>query len=324
MNDHFVKACQYRNIANSLICTEKGNYIKTQLNQNLKIQKTLWRIIKDLTSPKIDTKATARFIDPLNNAYVANFLNHYFINIVRNLNIPPSNKSMLGVYHIEATFIFTDNLLTEEIVKLVKEIDVNKSSCVESLSSKICKVSMLAVPDKVCYMITKLLETPGEIPLDWTKGVINVIPKDDDLLSPSNWRPITQTPIFAKILKKIVNVRLLNYFLDNNILSEYQFSFVPGRSTQLAVFELVIQIYLALNNNKLFAVMHRKLSTVLIKLFAKMTSCGLCNDAVKWFRNYFSHTQCVKLNDIVSDVLPVSSEIGQGTILGPLVIVFLY
>ena len=222
----------------------------------LKIQKTLWRIIKDLTSPKIDTKATARFIDPLNNVYVANgseanFLNHYFINIVRNLNIPPSNESMLGVYHIEATFIFTDNLLTEEeIVKLVKEIDVNKSSCVESLSSKICKVSMLAVPDKVCYMITKSLETPGEIPLDWTKGVINVIPKDGHLLSPSNWRPITQTPIFAKILEKIVNVRLLNYFLDNNILSEYQFSFVPGRSTQLAVFGLVIQINLALNNKK--------------------------------------------------------------------------
>ena len=52
---------------------------------------------------------------------------------------------MLGVYDIEATFSFTDNLLTEEeIVKLVKEIDVNKSSCVEGLSSKMCKVSMLA------------------------------------------------------------------------------------------------------------------------------------------------------------------------------------
>ena len=141
----------------------------------LKIKKTLWRIIKDLTSPKIDTKATARFIDPLNNAYVANgseanFLNHYFINIVRNLNIPPSNESMLGVYDIEATFSFTDNLLTEEeIVKLVKKIDVNKSSYVESLRSKICKVSMLAVSDKVCYMITKLLVTTGKIPMDGLK-----------------------------------------------------------------------------------------------------------------------------------------------------------
>ena len=75
---------------------------------------------------------------------------------------------------------------------------------------------ILAVPDKVCYIITKSLVTTGEIPMDWTKGVINVITKDGDLLSPSNWRPITQTPIFAKILEKIVHVRLLNYFLDNN------------------------------------------------------------------------------------------------------------
>ena len=74
----------------------------------------------------------------------------------------------------------------------------------------------------------------------------------------------------------------------------------------------------------LSAVVHPKLSTVLIKLFEKMTSSGPCNDAVKWFRNYFTRTQCVKFNYIVSDVLPVSSGIGQGTILGPLVIVLLY
>ena len=102
---------------------------------------------------------------------------------------------------------------------------------------------------------------------------------------------------------------------------------MPGRLTQLAVFELVIQIYLALNNKKLFASIcgdASKAFDCIDQVVCKMTSCGLCNDDVKWFRNYFSHTQCVKFNDIVSDVLPVSSGIGQGqgSILGPLVIVF--
>ena len=66
---------------------------------------------------------------------------------------------------------------------------------------------MLAVPSKVCYMITTSLTT-GEIPPEWTRGTINVIPKDGDLRYPSNWRPITQTSLFAKILEKIVHVRL--------------------------------------------------------------------------------------------------------------------
>ena len=330
--EHLVKARQHRNRVNSLVCKAKGNYIKTQLNQNSKNPKKFWRIIKDLTKPKFDMAATARFIDPTTNIHVdigseANFLNNYYIDIVRNLNIPVSNASMLNVYNLDTTFCFLDNLPTEhEIVKIIKEIDVNKSSCVENINSKFCKESMLSVPDKVCYMITKSLTT-GEIPSDWTAGIINVIPKDGDLLFPSNWRPITQTSMFAKILEKIVHIRLLKYFLDNDIISNHQFGFLPGRSTQLAVFELVKQIYSTLNNKKLFGSICLDISKAFdcidhTKLFEKMISCGFSEVVMKWFRSYFSRTQCVRFNYIVSDILPVASGIGQGTILGPLVFIF--
>ena len=57
----------------------------------------------------------------------------------------------------------------------------------------------------------------------------DVIPKDGDLSDPSNWRPITQTSVFAKLLEKLVHKRLLQYLLDNNIISEFQFGFLPGR-----------------------------------------------------------------------------------------------
>ena len=117
-----------------------------------------------------------------------------------------------------------------------------------------------------------------------------MLPKDGDLLNPSNWRPITQTSIFAKILEKVVHVRLLKYFLDNYILSKYQYIFLPGRSTQLAVFELVKQIYSALNNVKIFGSICLDISKALDcigMLFDTMNSCGLSENVLKWFRIYF-------------------------------------
>ena len=89
----------------------------------------------------------------------------------------------------------------QEIIKIIKELDANKSSCVESISARFCIDSMLSVPEKIRLMVIKSMLT-GEIPLDWTKGIILVLPKDGDLLNPSNWRPITQTSIFAKVFRK--------------------------------------------------------------------------------------------------------------------------
>ena len=59
-----------------------------------------------------------------------------------------------------------------------------------------------------------------------------------------------------------------------------------------------------------------------VKLFEKFVSCGLSDNVVKWFRSYFTRTQCVKFNNVMSDILPVTSGIGQGTILGPLIFIF--
>ena len=41
------------------------------------------------------------------------------------------------------------------------------------------------------------------------------------------------------------------FFVNNQIISEYHFGFLPGRSTQLVVFELSKQIYSALKNKKI-------------------------------------------------------------------------
>ena len=234
---------------------------------------------------------------------------------------------MDNIYDSDSIFSFDGNMPTvPEVLHLIREIDINKSSCVENISSNLCKTAMLAIPGVICDIMCKSL-TLGVVPSEWTKGVINILPKGGELSNPGNWRPITQTSIFGKILEKLVQSRLLKYLMDNHILSDNQFGFLPGRSTQLAVFELLKHVYSALNNKKIFGAICLDVSKAFdcidhSKLFDKMKSCGLNNQVIKWFKSYFRRSQSVRFNDQISPTLPVETGIGQGTILGPLVFIF--
>ena len=325
-------ARQHRNHVNGLVRKAKSDYVQRQLIMNEKNPKKFWRVIKGLISPNTDCTANARFVDQDTKAYIergseANFLNDYFINIVRNLNIPDDDIAMDGIYNINNVFTFIDTMPTvEEVLNLIREIDINKSSCVDGINSNFCKVAMLSIPGVICDMMCKSLST-GVVPTSWTKGSINVIPKGGDLTDPENWRPITQTSVFAKILEKLVHKRLLNYLMDNNVLTDYQFGFLPGRSTQLAIFELIKQIYSAFNNKKLFGSICLDVSKAFdcinhVKLLGKLKSCGVAEDVLLWFKSYLSRTQIVCFNGDKSISRNVSTGIGQGTILGPLIFVF--
>ena len=50
-----------------------------------------------------------------------------------------------------------------------------------------------------------------------------------------NYHPVSLTSIFSKFMESIVKDHLMSYLLTNNLLSDYQFRFIPGRScsTQL-------------------------------------------------------------------------------------------
>ena len=54
--------------------------------------------------------------------------------------------------------------------------------------------------------------------------------KYGDLSDPGNWRPTTPTSVFAKLFHS----QLSEYFLENDIISDYQFGFLSGRSRQLS------------------------------------------------------------------------------------------
>ena len=257
----------------------------------------------------------------------ASYLNNHFVNISTRLGLDDDtvyNNDALPPYDI------VDNLRLEnsdiglaEVERLAKTIDITKSSCVKNINSKICKDVLMMLPDKFARLFNVSL-TYGIFLRLWAIGYVNVIPKSGSLNEPSNGGLLLRRIIFAKTLEKIVHKRLLKHVVENDILSEYQFGFLPGKSTQLAVFDLLRHIYSSLNNKKIFGTACLDISKAfdcinhsLLKL--KLRKIGLSDMSLNWFTSYLDRRQELTFNTITSDCIPVKSGIGQGTIVGPLI-----
>ena len=68
---------------------------------------------------------------------------------------------------------------------------------------------------------------------DWKLANISAIHKKDSKNDPYNYRPISLTAICCKILERIIKRHIINFLVQNHIISDQQFSFVPGSSTTL-------------------------------------------------------------------------------------------
>ena len=186
-------------------------------------------------------------------------------------------------------------------------IDVSKGSNVPGIRTSICKDIMTLLPLEITFLFYCSIQT-GIFPKDWAKGTITVILKNGQPSDPLNWPSITQTPIFAKVLEKLIHKRLLAYFDDNEILTSYQYGFQPHQSTQEAVFDLTKFIYTGLNNKKLIAAVCLDVCKAFDcinheLLICKMRKIGFNENILLWFKSYLTRTQTVNFKDLYSDTL---------------------
>ena len=323
-----------RNILNSLIEKSKTDYIFSSLNRTVDKPKKFWKLIKCLIDKEDSVDITSyvfRYLDThelVDKSDIPDYLNEYFVNISDRISGPRdlNRAPYVNIYdHIEGTFDYTPPSL-EAMYGYKESIDIYSSSCIPGINNKICKTLFDAVPGKFRHLFATSLFT-GKFPTSWTNAYVTLIPKDGDKNQPGNWRPISQTVIFAKILEKIVHQQFLAYLERNSVISQYQFGFLPGKSTQEAVFNTLRHIYSGLNNNKLTGMIFLDVAKAFncIEhdiLYNKLRDVGASNRVISWFKTYLTRTQITKYGDKVSDKKNIPAGIAQGTVLGPLIFIF--
>ena len=175
--------------------------------------------------------------------------------------------------------------------------------------------------------IINLIFKSGKVPRLFKSSIVTPIYKAGDRSKISNYRPISVINNFSKIFEKCLKDRTVNYLQDNGVLSNKQFGFRNGLSTENAIFELVKQITNHLDNNKkclaVFLDLAKAFDTVPHHILLNtLDSYGIRGTVLDVFKSYLNdRQQSVKIGEVKSDPSNIMIGIPQGTVLGPILFI---
>ena len=139
-----------------------------------------------------------------------------------------------------------------------------------------------------------------------------------------NYRPISILSVYSKIIERVVYRQVYKFLEKYSILSEHQFGFRSGKSTTQAILKFLNVVYPSLDSGhnviSVFCDFAKAFDSVDHSiLLRKLHHYGIRGFCLDWFDSFLTgRTQHVETSGEVSDDLPVSHGVPQGSVLGPL------
>ena len=210
------------------------------------------------------------------------------------------------------------------IISLISHLPSKTASGPDGISSWMLKSTSSSIASPLCH-IFNLSISSGLVPLDWKFSSVVPIPKSSPTSSsPSNYRPISLLSLVSKLLEKHIHSLLYDFCISNNLISPFQFGFLPYHSTISALLFSTHTIFSLLESYSsvcgAFLDLRKAFDSVPhLPLLNLLASSNLPPPLLNWIHSYLlNRTQHVVVNGSSSSSLLVSSGVPQGSILGPL------
>lgn len=321
---------RYRNFCNNLIKKLKYKYESDLLDKSKTNNKTLWNCIKNITNLKKQKTINKELINLKHNPTdSAEHVNRYFNSIGKKLaedtsmdpniiddyfTMLPSLPNSIGIIEPEPA----------EIAAIIVGLKSESAAGWDNISTKFLKMSI----NEVIPILTRLsilVFQQGIFPQLLKRSIIHPIYKSGDRDDISNYRPISVLPVISKIMEKLINNRIINYLNAFNILSNSQYGFRQGKSTEDAILELTKNITNSIDNKRktlcIFLDLKKAFDTVSVPiLLRKLEKVGIRGSFFNLIADYLNNrSQRVKLdqNTFSSDLLSTGYGVPQGSVLGP-------
>ena len=252
----------------------------------------------------------------------AEFVNTFFANIGPNLakkfNAPWRYEGRDAEVNIE-------NVVTneEEVLKYCREINVNKASCIDNISSRIIKDAFIIQVTRLTSLLNRSFDS-GIFPNQWKLAKVIPLYKGGNRHDVGNYRPVSLLPLPSKIIEKIVHTRLSSHLEINKLLDSKQGGFRKNHSTIDTVSKLTNYLFNGINCREVtlacFIDMAKAFDTVNHDiLIQKLSKLGIKNLLLSWIKNYLTQRkQCTFVNGNTSTLADILCGVPQGSILGPL------
>lgn len=318
---------QYKNHIEKLIRITKMDYYKKQILKNSANPRKLWQVIsnKKAENPKIiiNVNDSEQIIEA---AQVAEAFNSHFASIgpklVDEIRRRSTNTEKLPNRKNNSKMVL--ELTNEaEILEMIGQLKSHKAPGLDQISSITLKHIGPNIVKPLVHLVNLSIKS-GQFPMVFKSALIRPLFKSGSKQLMNNYRPISLTSNLSKVFEKVVHKRTMKFLDACNVLSDRQYGFRRGISTQDAIAHLTSMIYDCLDRSKpclcIFLDIAKAFDSVdHEEMLRTLEDYGFVGNTLDWFRSFLTgRSQCVQIEDSMSSFTAVTVGVPQGTILGPI------
>ena len=333
--EHVIKTSNlktYNSILKRSIRAAKLSYYEQLFNSYKNDARKTWKTINEILHRSIKKRSLPEYFKNrdnkiTDNVEIANYFNSFFTNIGKDLanKIKDDSNNNYSYYltrNSENRLQFQETN-EESILKIIDNFPAKSSSGCDGITLKQLKYLKYVLINPLTILINQILNT-GIFP-DKMK-IAKVIPifKNEDQTSFCKYRPISLLPVISKVIEKVIYNQMYSFFTKHQLFNDNQYGFRSGHSTEHAILEVIDRTIPALDSNEtpinIFLDLSKAFDTLDHSiLLGKLQFYGMDADALKLMESYLKNRkQYVIYNDSISETLPNTTGVPQGSILGPL------
>ena len=215
------------------------------------------------------------------------------------------------------------NITKTEIAKTINKLNTKKAPGPGKINNKIIQLTIASLLD-IIHNLYNICWLKGYHPNNWKIPKSILINKPNKTKKdPNNYRPIALINCLAKIMEKIINVRLTNYIEQNDIINKEQAGFRKNKSTHDKLFQLT-QIAIQAKNRK------QACASVFMdveKAFDKVWHNGLLHTLqqhnipvifIRFISSFLSNRHTYfQIDNTFSNLIKINHGVPQGSSLSP-------
>ena len=251
----------------------------------------------------------------------ANLFNKYFspqCNPLPNDSQLPENQT-----HITETKLSTFNIEDEDIYKIIKTLDINKTHGHNEVSIRMLKLCDKNIV-KSLSIIFKNCKLRKAFPTLWKKANVVPITKKGEKYLIKNYCPVSLLPILGNFFERLIFNSLFKYIDENELLNPNQSGFCPFDSCVNQLLSINHEVFSNFDCNppKDICAVFSDISKAFDKIWLpglifKIKSFGTSGDLLELIKNFLSNRfQRVVLSGQMSEWGKINAGVPQSSILG--------
>ena len=225
--------------------------------------------------------------------------------------------------HAEQCPLFEFQPVTEEEVgKIIRSLPSTKTPGLDKVTARVLKDSLPMTLSAITNLVNTSFSSSTFAQV-WKSAEVIPILKSGDSDEPSNTRPISLLPIMSKVCERSAHSQVVKFLDQNGKNSRLQSGNRRFHSTETTLLYFADEILKNMDDKKVSMIVLLDMSKAFDSIrhdpmLSKLHNIGMSSGACSWFRSYLSQRcQVVNIANSVSDPLPVTVGVPQGSILGP-------